>query len=246
MPALFVPPSKPTQALEKTPTQKRRLVRRVYDVLDERYGGAVWDATRRRPDPLDDVVRTILSQNTTDENRDRAFTTLREALPTWANVLETDLGTLKRLIRVAGLVQAKAPAIRDFLKWLMEERGRLDLSFLNDLETDEGIALLIQHKGIGLKTAYIVLAFACDKDLCAVDTHVHRILTRLALIGERCGREKAHEVLRPLIPTGKARVLHMNLIDFGKDLCTARNPGCEFCPLRRSCIYHQTLSGRGS
>lgn len=243
MPAFFVPSRKPTEKTTETSSaQKRRLVKRVYNVLDERYGGAAWDATRRRPDPLDDVVRTILSQNTTDENRDRAFVALRLARPTWEAVLETDLRTLKRLIRVAGLVQTKAPAIRDFLKWLKNDRGRLDLSFLADLDTDEGIEMLVQHKGIGLKTAYIVLAFACGKDLCAVDTHVHRILSRLALIGPTCGREKAHEELRPLIPAGKARVLHMNLIDFGKDLCTARNPGCEMCPLRRSCAYFKTLS----
>ena len=228
-------------SVEKSPAQKRRLVRRVFGVLDARYDGTSWDATRRVPDPLDDVVRTILSQNTTDENRDRAFASLREACPSWEEVLEIDLRTLKRLIRVAGLVQTKAPAIRNFLKWLDTERGVLDLSFLSDLDTDEGIALLVQHKGIGLNTAYIVLAFACGKDLCAVDTHVHRILTRLSLIGPTCGREKAHEELRPLIPRGKARVLHMNLIDFGKDLCTARNPGCLDCPLRRSCAFVKTL-----
>ncbi len=237
-----MPAPKPTKATgSKTASQKRRLIRRVYDVLDGQYGGSAWDAMRRPPNPLDDVVRTILSQNTTDENRDRAFTALRETLPSWEAVLESDLRTLKRLIRVAGLVQTKAPAIRDFLRWLKAERGRLDLAFLADLDTDEGIALLVQHKGIGLKTAYIVLAFACGKDLCAVDTHVHRILRRLALIDPTCGREKAHEVLRPLIPAGKARVLHMNLIDFGKNVCTARNPGCEACPLRRVCAYRKGL-----
>lgn len=216
---------------------RRRLVRRVYDRLDTRYGGAAWDAQRCRPEPLDDLVRTILSQNTTDENRDRAFVALRGDLPSWDDVVRAGEPKVRKLIQVAGLANSKAPTILRVLKWLKKERGRLDLTFLKEMDVDEAVSLLTQHKGVGLKTAYIVLAFACDRDLCAVDTHVHRILRRLRLIDEKCGREKAHTELRPLIPKGKARALHINLIDFGKDLCTARNPSCHHCPLVRSCAF---------
>lgn len=219
------------------PNGNRAFVRAVVRALDSRFGGAAWDRTRVRPDPLDDLVRTILSQNTTDENRDRGFDALRAALPTWEDVASARADRVKRLIRPAGLVNAKGPAIQAFLRWLKRERGPLDLNFLKDLPPDEGITLLTEHKGVGLKTAYIVLAFACDHDLCAVDTHVHRILKRLEIIDEKCSRDRAHEVIRPLIPRGKARSFHADLIDLGKQICTARSPDCPSCPLKRRCPY---------
>lgn len=206
--------------------------------LDRRFGGEAWDRTRKRPDPLDDLVRTILSQNTTDENRDRGFDALRERLPTWEQVLGARSDQVKRLIRPAGLIQAKAPTIQNFLKWLKKERGALDLNYLKDMSPDEGIAELVRHKGVGLKTAYIVLSFACDHDLCAVDTHVHRILQRTGVIPESCSRDKAHDEIRPLIPNGKARAFHANMIDLGKQICIARSPDCGQCPLKRMCAYH--------
>jgi endonuclease-3 len=222
--------------------ERNKRVRMMVRSLDRRFGGEAWDRSRRRPDPLDDLVRTILSQNTTDENRDRGFDQLREALPTWEDVLKARLERIMNLIRPAGLINTKGPAIRNFLKWLKRERGTLDLSYLKNLTPDEGILVLTQHKGVGLKTAFIVLSFACDMDLCAVDTHVHRILKRMDVIDPTCSRDKAHEVLRPMIPEGKARSFHANLIDLGKKICTARAPSCPDCPLKKACpTYAETL-----
>ena len=216
---------------------RRALVRRMVFLLDKQFGGADWDRTRKRPDPLDDLVRTILSQNTTDENRDRGFEALRDALPDWELVLDARLDRIKRLIRPAGLVNAKGPAIKNFLRWLKQERTVLDLNYLKDLSADEGIEILTQHRGVGLKTAYIVLSFACDHDLCAVDTHVHRILRRTGVIDDRCTRDRAHNELRPLIPKGKARSFHADMIDLGKQICFARSPNCDACPLFEVCPY---------
>ncbi|MCZ6634551.1 MAG: endonuclease III [bacterium] len=207
--------------------------------LDKQFGGEAWDKKRIPPDPLDDLMRTILSQNTTDENRDRGYHTLRDRYPTWEAVMKAPLAKVKDAIRIAGLANQKGPAMQGFLRWLQEERGALSLDFLKGLSGEEGIGLLVQHKGIGIKTASIVLAFACGKDLCAVDTHVHRILRRVGIIDERCGREKAHTILAPLIPKGKARSFHVNLIDFGKTVCQARNPKCDVCPISHRCAYFQ-------
>ena len=217
---------------------RKRLVRSMVRSLDRRFGGEEWDRSRKPLDPLDDLVRTILSQNTTDENRDRAFVALRKDLPTWEKVMSARADKIKRLIRPAGLVNAKGPAIQGVLKWLKTEKGKLDLTYLKDLPSDEGIAVLTQHKGVGLKTAYIVLSFACGHDLCAVDTHVHRILGRMGVIGDKCSRDKAHGELRPLIPKGKARSFHSNLIDLGKRICMARSPACSECPLREACPHY--------
>ena len=151
---------------------------------------------------------------------------------------------VKEAIRIAGLANQKGPTMQAFLRWLKSERGALSLDFIRDMPEDKGIELLTGHKGVGIKTAYIVLAFACRKDLCAVDTHVHRILRRVGIIDEKCGREKAHRELRPLIPKGKARSFHVNLVDFGKSVCTARKPACETCPIARKCRYYQISEGR--
>ena len=215
------------------------VVREMVRLLDRKYKGHAWDKGRKRPDPLDSLVRTILSQNTTDENRDRGYNEMQKRFPTWESVMDAEPEALKDAIRIAGLANQKGPSIQNFLKWLKMEKGRLDLSFLKDLPVEEAIHILKSHKGIGVKTVYIVLAFAFDMDLCAVDTHVHRVMKRVGIISERCGREKAHDEIVPLIPSGKARVFHMNLVDFGKDICSARKPNCGVCPLSHLCNFHQ-------
>ncbi len=213
-------------------------------VLDGTFGGAAWDLRRTWPDGLDALMRTILSQNTTDGNRDRAYDRMRARFPEWEDVLAADETDLKDVIRVAGLANTKAPNMQAFLRWLKGERGILNLDFLRDLPNPAAVALLTAHRGIGIKTAYIVLAFAFDRDLCAVDTHVYRILRRVGIVSARCSREKAHTELAPLIPGGQARPFHMNLVDFGKTVCVARNPSCGVCPISHLCRYYcETRSG---
>ena len=214
-------------------------------VLDETFGGAAWDLRRVRPDGLDALMRTILSQNTNDENRDRAFERMRARFPVWSDVMAADTAALKDAIRVAGLANTKAPNMQAFLCWLARERGSLNLDFLRDLPNRTAVTMLTEHRGIGIKTAYIVLAFAFDRDLCAVDTHVYRVLRRVGIVSARCGREKAHTELAPLVPKGQARPFHMNMVDFGKTVCTARNPSCDVCPVSHLCrTYHEIQDGR--
>lgn len=222
--------------------KKRTLVAEMHKRLDRAFGGEEWDRTRTPSDPLDNLMRTILSQNTTDENRDRAFEALREIYPTWEQVMTAPIAEVKEAIKVAGLANQKGPAMQGFLKWLWQETGTLSLDFVREMDEDKAVRVLTQHKGIGIKTAYIVLAFACNKDLCAVDTHVHRIVKRVGVIDENCGREKAHHELRPLIPKGKARAFHVNLLDLGKTICHARIPNCGVCLILDLCAFGQKMT----
>jgi endonuclease-3 len=229
-----------------SPLRQRRVavIAEMSSVLDGTFGGAARDRKRVRPDGLDALMRTILSQNTNDENRDRAYDRMRARFPDWSDVIAADAEHLKEAIRVAGLANTKAPNMQAFLRWLKRERGNLNLDFLRDLSNQAAVALLTEHRGIGVKTAYILLAFAFDRDLCAVDTHVYRILRRVGIVSERCSREKAHLELAPLIPGGQARAFHMNSVDFGKTVCTARNPSCGVCPISHLCrYYHETQGG---
>lgn len=217
---------------------KAQTVAQIHTLLDKAFGGEAWDKSRKPSDPLDNLMRTILSQNTTDENRDRAYNTLRTQYPTWEKVMWALPVNVQDAIKVAGLAKQKGPAIQNFLKWLHQERGRLSLEFLKDIDPDDAIQWLIQHKGIGVKTAYIVLAFACNQDLCAVDTHVYRIMQRVGILDKKCTKEKAHIQLRPLIPPKKARAFHVNLLDLGKTICHARIPHCTDCPIAHLCSYY--------
>ena len=217
------------------------VVRKMVRALDPLFGGEAWARQRRDSDPLDTLIRAILSQNTNDGNSGQAYRSLRERFSTWEAVLEADPEDLKETIRIAGLANQKGPTIQAVLTWLKSERGKLELDFLCGLPEEEAVEILTRHKGVGIKTAFIVLSFACGKDLCAVDTHVHRILRRMGVVDERCGREKAHAELAGLIPKGRARSFHVNLVDFGKTICTAQKPDCQACPLRRPCRFEKEM-----
>lgn len=207
---------------------------KVVRVLDDLYGPEVWDGPR---DPLATLIRTILSQSTSDGNRDRAYAGLTGRFPTWAGVMKADVEAIAEAIRAGGLANQKARTIRDFLIWLKAERGELNLDFLGEMPPEEAATLLCERRGIGIKTVCVTLMFACGKDVFPVDTHIHRITRRLGLIPETCTAEKAHGLLPPLIPSGKALSLHVNMLEFGRRVCHARNPDCDRCPLRTDCLY---------
>ena len=190
-------------------------------------------------DVLECLILTILSQNTTDVNRDRGYAELKDRFPTWEAVLQADVKAIAVAIRLAGLGNQKSRTIKDFLSWLKAERGELSLEFIHDMETEAALELLCQHKGIGIKTACVTLSFACGREVFPVDTHILRISKRLGLIPSNCSAEKAHQVLPPIVPEGKAYPFHMNLIYFGRQICDARKPLCERCPLTHHCLYYE-------
>ena len=190
-------------------------------------------------DVLECLILTILSQNTTDVNRDKGYAKLKERYPTWEDVLQLDTQAIEATIKIAGLGKQKSHTIKNFLSWLKTEHGELSLEFIHDMETEKALELLCQHKGIGIKTASVTLSFACGREVFPVDTHILRISKRLELIPSNCSAEKAHQVLLPIVPDGKAYPFHMNLIYFGRQICNARKPLCERCPLTHHCLYYK-------
>jgi len=216
---------------------------RLADGLRDRFGVP---KRRMRGDLLDALIRTVLSQSTTDHNRDMAFSRLKEAFPGWEAVADAGEAAIARAIRPAGLGNQKAGRIRSFLRWLRKERGELSLEFLHR-ETDEAaVGMLTRHKGIGVKTAYVTLMMDSGRDLFPIDVHIHRICRRLGLIGEKVTPEKSHAVLAPHVPAGRAHELHLNLLAFGRTVCTARNPRCGECGFTRACLYYQEQKGGGT
>ena len=211
----------------------KKKVKEIDDILEKEFG--VPERWKSRS-PLDSLINTILSQNTNDANRDRAYTNLKERFPTWENVLAADAEDIADAIRVGGLANQKSIRIKNVLVWIKETYGELNIDFVCDMEPAEAIETFTKLKGIGLKTMNVMLCFACGKDVFPVDTHILRITKRLDLVPSNASADKAHEIMAQLFPKGKAFSLHINLIRFGRAICHARNPECKGCPLMEYCI----------
>lgn len=210
---------------------------KIHERLLEFYGEPVW----RNPLPaLDELVSTILSQNTNDGNRDRAYDALRARFPNWESVRDAKPEEVIEAIRPAGLANQKGPRIQQVLRSITEERGSLDLSFLADLSVGEAKAWLTRFNGVGPKTAAIVLCFSLNKSAFPVDTHVYRVTGRIGLRPERMTVEQAHAHLESLFPPETYYAAHLNIIRLGREICTARRAFCELCPIRKLCDYGQT------
>ncbi|MFB0534613.1 MAG: endonuclease III [Anaerolineae bacterium] len=210
---------------------------RIHELLLQEYGPRPWQPGR---DPLTTLVSAILSQNTNDLNRDRAFERMRERFPTWEEVRDADPAELVEAIRPAGLANQKGPRIQNALRMITEQQGELSLDFVADMEIEEARKWLTSMKGVGPKTAAIVLCFALGKPAFPVDTHVHRVTKRLGLIGPKTTREQAHPLLEELLPAKIYYPFHMNLIAHGRQVCKSQQPRCEVCLLQEDCDYFAT------
>lgn len=191
--------------------------------------------------PLDELISTILSQNTNDRNRDVAFNRLRQKFATWEAVRDAPAEAVIEAIRPAGLANQKGPRIQTVLREITEERGELDLNFLYDLPPDEAFTWLCRFKGVGPKTASIVLQFSLGKPAFPVDTHVYRVSGRIGLRPERMTVEQAHVHLARLFDPEQYGPGHINLIRLGRQICHARNPQCTICPVKDLCDFYRNL-----
>jgi endonuclease-3 len=219
------------------------LARQVLQRLLDFYGYPSW---RNPLPPLDELVSTILSQNTNDLNRDRAFAALQQRFPTWEQVRDADPASIIAAIRPAGLANQKGPRIQRVLQGILTERGSLDLNFLTDLPLEEARHWLMKFKGVGPKTAAIVLLFSLGRPAFPVDTHIYRVTGRIGLRPEKMTVESVHLYLETLLPPDTYYSAHLNLIRLGREICTARKPACHRCPLREYCRYVKSLDNQNA
>ena len=230
-----------SQNADQSLGNQRQLALTIHQRLLDFYGYPEW---RNPLPPLDELVSTILSQNTNDTNRDRAFESLRARFPTWEAVRDAEPDQVIDAIRTAGLANQKGPRIQEVLRLITEECGQLDLQFLAEMEVDDARQWLLQFKGVGPKTAAIVLLFSLNKPDFPVDTHIYRLSGRLGLRPSRMTAEKAHQHLAALYPPDTYYPIHLNLIRLGREICQARGPRCPDCPLNDLCkFYAEQFSG---
>ena len=211
---------------------------RIHELLHSEYGERRW----RPVDPADALVSTILSQNTNDVNRDRAFARLRERFPRWELVRDAPVEEVVEAIRPAGLAPTKAPRIQEALRRTTGDDGDISLDFLRDVPLEDARQWLTDVPGVGPKTAAIVLLFALGRPAFPVDTHIHRVTRRLELIPTKATREKAHVLLEGMLPAEIYFSFHINVIEHGRAVCHARKPECVRCVLQAMCPYYVTIA----
>jgi endonuclease-3 len=215
-------------------TNLARRANKVHEQLLAAYGHPAW----RNPLPaIDELVSTILSQNTNDLNRDRAFAALRAKFPKWEAVRDARKAAVISAIRSAGLANQKGPRIQKVLREISAERGSLDLSFLRAWPVEEARSWLLKFRGVGPKTAAIVLLFSLQRPAFPVDTHIYRVSGRLGLRPGKMTVEQTHGHFESLLAPVTYYAAHLNLIRLGRETCHARRPDCPNCPVRRLCDY---------
>lgn len=210
----------------------RRRLLAILRRLERAYGEP--PPPRRLP-ALDELVLTVLSQNTNDTNRDRAYADLRARFATWDEVADAPLPAIARAIRRGGLGPTKSVRIREILRDLRDRGMSLDERTFARMRSPALWDLLVGLRGVGPKTAACVLLFSLGRPYFPVDTHVHRVARRLGLVPDAADAARAQELLQEAVPPEHVYDLHMLLIRHGRDTCIARRPFCSRCPLADLC-----------
>jgi len=207
-------------------------IREVIKLLEQEYGPLEWKSGR---EPVDVLIGTVLSQNTSDANSGRAFGSLKTAFDSWEAVASAPVEHIAQAIKSGGLSRIKAGRIKQILNKIEQARGSLSLDSLNSMDMSEAKDYLLNLPGVGQKTASCVLLFSLGEPSLPVDTHVFRVSRRLGLIDPNVSVEKAHALLQEQIPPSKVYQFHLHMIEHGRRVCHARQPRCHECVLRNGC-----------
>ncbi len=214
--------------------EHRERLAQVRERLRDKFGTPTWHLELPA---VDELVCTILSQNTNDINRDKAFSALMERYPDWEAVRDADPAELQYVIRIAGLANQKGPNIQAALRDITQERGEIDLDWLKGKTLEEARNWLVRLRGVGPKTAAIVMVFALGMAAFPVDTHIYRVTGRIGLRPAELDITKTHAYMEQIANPQDFGSLHLNLIDLGREICQARKPKCPICPVNDICQF---------
>jgi endonuclease III len=218
-----------------------RRIRKIITLLTREYGEREW---KPRTDAVGVLVQTILSQNTSDTNSDRAFDSLRNTFPSWEEVAAASPDKIASAIVQGGLSKVKAVYIKNALEQIKLRHGSLELDFLKNLGMDEARMWLRLLPGVGQKTANCILLFSLGMPALPVDTHVYRVTLRLGLVAEKAKQDSVPEILEPLITPDQVYAFHVLIIEHGRKVCIAGNPRCRQCILGKICPSFPIFTGR--
>ena len=215
-----------TRADGTVPTARERgFARRIVNRLAIRYPEI--STALRYANPFELLVSTVISAQTTDENVNRATPELFRRWPAPEDLAVANPEEVEQVIYSTGFYRQKTRSIIALAQDLVDRY---------EGEVPEEMDQLITLKGVGRKTASVVLAEAFSQPAIAVDTHVRRITNRTGLTRED-DPKKIEQDLKSLVPKHEWRRLSMRIIQFGRDVCEARRPKCWQCDIRTLCPY---------
>lgn len=220
----------------------KKKIKKINQLLINHFG--IPPKAKKLPDPLDTIIGTILSQNTNDSNSYKAYRNLKDNFKNWDELASLKPVQIENYIAVAGLGKQKSKAIFELLQSLKKKQKRLTLNHIKRNTNEQILEELTTYNGVGVKTASCVLLFSLDRNVCPVDTHVHRTLNRIGLVNTRNPEKTFHQILDK-IPDGTAHSFHTNLIRLGREFCKPALPNCSVCPLENICKYeYKTVESR--
>ena len=214
----------------------KKKIEKINQLLIDKFG--IPQKAKVLPTPLDAIIGTILSQNTNDKNSYQAYRNLKTNFRNWDKLAELKSSQIEKYIRVAGLGKQKSKAIYELLKSLKTKQKSVSLDHIKIKNDTEILGELTSYNGVGVKTASCVLLFSLERNICPVDTHVHRTLNRIGLVKTSNPEKTFYEILSH-IPADTAHSFHTNLIRLGREICKAVNPVCSICPLKKICKFEQ-------
>ena len=218
-------------------------IKKINQLLVKRFG--IPPRKEKLPNPIDLLIATILSQNTNDNNSYKAYQNLIKKYSNWDEVRIAKRKDIEKEIRIAGLGYQKSKAIKNLLVELHKKEKSYSLDKVKNSSSIQAIEYLTEFKGIGVKTASCVLLFALDRDVCPVDTHVHRTLNRIGLVNTKTP-EKTFLKINQNFPPKIAHSFHTNLIRLGREVCTPKNYKCGICPLLKICKFNDKFIDNNS
>jgi len=186
---------------------------------------------------LKELILTILSHRTNKRDETQAFERMWSTYQGWHAIQIADTSDLIETLSLVRFPERKAPYIQRTLATLYEKRQEYNIDFLADFSTDDAMAWLQALPGVGIKTASLVMLFCFHRPVIPVDTHVRRVSQRLHLIPTKASAEKAHTLIRDMLPQD-AQVLytyHKLLLKHGQRVCTYYDPKCQQCVLASVC-----------
>ena len=229
----------PRSSVNSAPDQQLRAKAwEVYQRLLRTYGE---HPLVPRREPMHELISTMLSHRTTQQNEAIAFQRMWERFGSWEAIRDAPVEELSRTIAPANFAEAKAANIKEALRRIIAERGEPSIDFLRDMPTEEGLRWLMSLPGVGIKTASLVLLFCFGKPTLPVDTHVYRVSQRLGLIGPKVNPTAAHALLSALLPPNPHVLFnfHVNMLQHGQKICIWGTPRCQRCPLTDLCNWYQ-------
>ena len=212
-------------------------VTKILDALESQYHNEQYPPELGHSEPLDGLILTVLSQNTNDNNRDRAYANLKAKFPEWKDVAEAGESKLEDAIRTAGLAPTKATRIITILNRIHSDFGEYSIKALANHDREFMREYLRALPGVGAKTVACTLLFDFKIPAFPVDTHVARISRRTGIAPEKSSPEEISRLLEEIVPEKRFLGGHVNMIEHGRAVCHSQNPACRFCVLSEICKY---------